>query len=327
MDTDSNKIKKVMYEGELHIGDSTLPCYVLENGTRVLSGLGMQSALHMVEENENNSTISGTRLGRYLNQKSLEPFIYKNKDKAAFNPIICYKGDSKINGYEATILADICEAFLEARKSIKLAPRQRIIAEQSEVLMRGFARVGIIALVDEATGYQYDRERFELQKVLDAYISDEVLKWQLTFTDEFYRHIFRLWKIPYTANGIKNRPGVIGKLTVKYIYSQLPEEVIKKIKSNSTPLPNGGYKHKWHQSLTTDVGREHLKKQINEVVALMSISDTKEQFIKLFNKRYSNYEQIEFEFDDVENANSDVGNSTNAHTNVEKISLFDDIKQ
>lgn len=323
MVTNSEKSKKVMYEGEINIGGFVLPCYVLEDGTRVLSGNAMQYALNITSEDDK----SGSKLALILSQKTLEPFIYKDKTPAYFEPISCFKGNQKINGYEASILADICEAFLEARRQIKLAPRQERIAQQCEILMGGFARVGITALVDEATGYQYDRERFELQKVLNAYISDEVLKWQLTFTDEFYRHIFRLWKIPYTAKSIKNRPGVIGKLTVKYIYSQLPEEVIKKIKSNSTPLPNGGYKHKWHQSLTTDVGREHLKKQINEVVALMSISDTKEQFIKLFNKRYSNYEQIEFEFDDVENTNADVGNSTNAHTNVEKISLFDDIKQ
>lgn len=323
MVTNSEKSKKVMYEGEINIGGFVLPCYVLEDGTRVLSGNAMQYALNITSEDDK----SGSKLALILSQKTLEPFIYKDKTPAYFEPISCFKGNQKINGYEASILADICEAFLEARRQIKLAPRQERIAQQCEILMGGFARVGITALVDEATGYQYDRERFELQKVLNAYISDEVLKWQLTFTDEFYRHIFRLWKIPYTAKSIKNRPGVIGKLTVKYIYSQLPEEVIKKIKSNSTPLPNGGYKHKWHQSLTTDVGREHLKKQINEVVTLMSISDTKEQFIKLFNKRYSNYEQIEFEFDDVENTNADVGNSTNAHTNVEKISLFDDIKQ
>lgn len=72
----------------------------------------------------------------------------------------------KINGYEATILLDICDGFLDARKNIKLSPRQEIIAHQAEILMRSFAKVGIIALVDEATGYQYKREKDELQKIL-----------------------------------------------------------------------------------------------------------------------------------------------------------------
>nr|DAP10664.1 MAG TPA: hypothetical protein [Caudoviricetes sp.] len=73
-------------------------------------------------------------------------------------------------------MADICEAFLEARNSIELSTRQRIIADQREILIRGFARVGITALVDEATGYQYERERDALQSILKAYINEEHLK-------------------------------------------------------------------------------------------------------------------------------------------------------
>lgn len=87
---------------------------------------------------------------------------------------------------------DICDAFLEARKHINLSPRQAIIAEQCEILMRSFAKIGIIALVDEATGYQYDRERDELQKILRSYISEELLPWQKRFPDIFYTELFRL---------------------------------------------------------------------------------------------------------------------------------------
>lgn len=71
------------------------------------------------------------------------------------------------------------------------------------MLIRSFAKVGIISLIDEATGYQYDRERNELQRILKAYVSEEILKWQLTFTDEFYKEIFRLWNYSYTPNNIK----------------------------------------------------------------------------------------------------------------------------
>jgi hypothetical protein len=38
-------------------------------------------------------------------------------------------------------------------------------------LLRGFARVGIIALVDEATGFQRDRTKDALSKILEAYIA------------------------------------------------------------------------------------------------------------------------------------------------------------
>lgn len=256
----------------------SIDCYVLENGKRVLSGRGMQKILNMTESD------SGSRIDRYLTQKSLKPFIYKDKTAGHYTPIECYKGDQKINGYEAEILIDICDAFLEARKHTKLSSRQEKIATQAEILMRSFAKVGLIALIDEATGYQHERERDELQKILSAYISDQILRWQKTFDNDFYIQIFRLWKLPYTSKFINNKPAFIGKLTIKYVYEQLPDGVFEKIKENTPKTKSGNYKYRLHQSLTEEVGREHLKKQINQVTVLMEASDTKEDFEELFNK-------------------------------------------
>lgn len=318
----NDKLNKIAYEGEINLAGYVIPCYVLEDGTRVLSGRGMQNALKMVDD----KTSSGKRLDRYLDQKSLEPFIYKEKDRSMFEPLECYKGDKKVNGYEATILADICEAFLDARNSIKLAPRQQIIAKQAEILMRGFARVGIAALIDEATGYQYDRERFELQKILNAYISEAILKWQLTFTDDFYKQLFRLWGIPFTPQNIKRKPQFVGGLTNKYIYSQMPKGVVEAIKEKAERNPKGNYKYRWHQALTLDVGKEHLKQQITEVTTLMAVSNDKDEFNKLFKKKYSNYEQLEFDFE-FDAKNNQLYKSEEIENpltdNVEQLSLFD----
>jgi hypothetical protein len=88
-------------------------------------------------------------------------------------------------GYEATVLADICDAVLEARKAGKLTSKQQHIAAQCEILVRGFARVGIIALVDEATGYQADRARDALAKILQAFVAKELREWVKRFPGEF----------------------------------------------------------------------------------------------------------------------------------------------
>lgn len=290
---------KIIHEGEITLGEMAIPCYVLEDGTRVLSGRGMQEALKMVDSDDESKPTSGARLNRYLEQKTLQTYIYKGKEPGHFDPIICYQGDKKINGFEATILADICDAFLEARKHIKLSSRQSIITDQCEILIRGFARVGIIALIDEATGYQYDRERFELQKILNAYISDEIVKWQLTFTDDFYKQIFRLWGLPFIPKYIKNKPSFIGKLTTKYIYEGLPKGIISKIKENAGKTEKGNWKFKWHQTLTPEIGREHLKKQIIQVTTLMEVSESKEQFNALFQQKYNKKPiQLQLEFDE-----------------------------
>ena len=139
---------KVLFKGVMDLGGMQIPCYVLDNGVRVLSGRGMQESLKMVEADEGRKT-SGTRLVRYLNQKSLKPFISKYLGVDHFVPLKCMDGGHVIYGYRAEALADICDAFLEARKNIQLSPRQEVIASQCETLMRAFARVGIIALVDE----------------------------------------------------------------------------------------------------------------------------------------------------------------------------------
>lgn len=291
--------KEIKNRGELILGGLVIPCYVLEDGTRVLSSRGMQDALKMVDKAEDSKQKSGTRLARYLSQKSLKPFIFNNKSEDHFKPIICYDKGHKINGYEATVLVDICDGILEARKHINLSPRQSIIAEQCEILVRAFAKVGIIALVDEATGYQYERERFELEKILNAYISDEILKWQLTFTDDFYREIYRLWGLPFIPKYIKNKPSFIGKLTTKYIYEQLPKGVVDRIKEKTGKTEKGNWKYKWHQALTPEIGREHLKKQIIEVTTLMSISQSKEQFDSLFQQKYNTTPvQLQLEFNE-----------------------------
>jgi len=113
--------KQIKMEGVLDLAGYKIPCYILDDGTRVLSGRGMQESLKMVDDSETGKKSSGARLIRYLGQKSLKPFIYKDKGMVHFEPLICYKGDKKINGYEATILADICDGILEARKHIPLS--------------------------------------------------------------------------------------------------------------------------------------------------------------------------------------------------------------
>ena len=311
--------RQVKKEGVLELSGFEIPCYVLDDGTRVLSGRGMQEALKMVDEPEKGSQTPGTRLIRYLTQKSLKPYIYKDRQVDHFEPLICYKGESKINGYEATVLADICDAILEARKNIKLSSRQEKIATQCEILMRGFAKVGIIALVDEATGYQYDRERKELQTILKLFVSNEILAWQQAFHLGFYKEIFRLWSIPFTNQNIKRKPLFVGKLTNELVYKNLPKGtfILDKLKSKTPRTEAGNFKYRLHQSLTQDVGRESLKKVIYSIETLAAISDNKEQFRRLVEDRYGQREIHFAEFwDMVETNNPNKPNKPTAFDNL-----------
>jgi hypothetical protein len=311
--------RKITHEGEIVLGNHKIPCYILDDGTRVLSARGMQDALKMVDESEKGTQKAGTRLTRYLGQKTLKPFIYKDKTLDHYKPMDCYKGKSKINGYEATLLADICEGFLEARKSIDLSARQQIIANECEILVRGFARVGIIALVDEATGYQYEREKDALQVVLQAYINEELLKWQKMFPDAFYYEIFRLKRWDYTVSGIKKRPSVIGTWTKKLIYEQLPKGVLEELQVKTPKSVSGNYTARFFQSLTPDIGHPALTAQIYKVIGLMNASSNWKDFNALFNRMVnkSNGEQ-ELNFDAIE---TDIAKSS--IIDAKEMSLFD----
>jgi hypothetical protein len=277
-------IPRATHAGVLKIGGIEIPCYVLEDGRRLLSQRGMVKALGM----SSGSTANGAdRLVAFATQKSLEPFISR-ENTAPMEPFrfVPPHGGNPALGYNATILADICDAVLEARKAGLLLKRQIHIADRCEILMRGFARVGIIALVDEATGYQEDREKNELRRILEAYISGELLAWAERFPREFYRELFRLWGWHFDSMSAK-RPRMVGKLTKALIYKKLPPGVLEELEKKNPPVYEGGYrKHQHHRYLTPDIGNIHLEKHVASVTTLMKISPTWEVFMAHFEQAF-----------------------------------------
>jgi len=273
----------------LKLGDFEIPCYVLENEKRVLSQSELIRALGM--SRGSSSKTGGDRLTGFLGGKALNAFISKELADASNNPIkFTPPHGGSAFGYEATILADICDAVLEARKAGALLSQQRHIAIRCEELMRGFAIVGIIALVDEATGYQYARDRKELHKILEAYINPELLTWTKRFPDEFYKEIFRLNDWSYNPMTVK-KPQVIGIWTNKLIYEQLPPGVLNELKKQTPKDIKGRRKHQFHRLLTDDIGNPHLEKQIAAVVPIMRLSTTWKKFKENFAKAFKTGQQ------------------------------------
>lgn len=278
----------------LRIGELSIPCYVLEDGTRVFSGRGIQRVL-------GSSASSGTWLSRFVNNSEVTPYIQTGIIDQINNPIKFKRpnasgSQSITNGYEVTILIDICDAILRANQTGIL--ENIILAKQADIIIRAVAKVGIIALVDEATGYQYEREKDALQIVLQAYISDELLKWQRMFPDTFYFEIFRLNGWDYTVNGIKKRPGVIGTWTNELIYKQLPKGVLEELKVKTPKSKEGNYTARFFQSLTPDIGHPSLTAQIYKVIGIMNISRNWTEFKSNFNRMVDrNNGQTEIDFD------------------------------
>jgi len=182
----NNTILDAIYSGPLTIGDIELDCAVLDGGVRVLSERAVHRAFgskrggsHWKRMKENEG---GANLPSFLSAKNYSDFINNDLEVALRTPIIyqANKGATPANGIRAELLPEICGVFLSARRQGKLHPSQEHLALQAEILMEAFAKVGIIALVDEATGYQIDRSHDALRLLLSKYIAEGLQKWLKT---------------------------------------------------------------------------------------------------------------------------------------------------
>jgi hypothetical protein len=281
----------------LRIGETEIAAYVLEGETRVLSQRGVQTGIGM-------STSGGSggahRLAQFIEglaQKGVDcsELAVRIRNPILFRPI---PGGKAAYGYEATILADICDAVLTARRLPgALLTQQAHIADQCELLVRGFARVGIIALVDEATGYQYARKSRDLAQILEAFIAKELQPWVKTFPDDYYAQLFRLRGLEFPRDTVK-RPQYFGTLTNDIVYKRLAPGVLSELKKVIPKNDKGRRKAALSQALTRNVGYPKLREHLGAAVAFMKLSRDYHDFIDKMDTHYPRFgEQYRFAFD------------------------------
>ena len=284
-----NAIPRATHSGELKLGSATIPCFVLEGGKRVVSQSALITALGM--KPGGNPTHRADRLANFAAGKRISPFISKELMARIVSPInfIPHTGGAAGYGYEATFLADLCESILNARAEGTLQKQQEHIAHQAELLVRGLSRVGIIALVDEATGYQAERDRDALAKILEAFIAKELQPYVKTFPPDYYKELFRLRKWKWTEKNLQSRPTLVGELTNNIVYQRLAPGVLEELRKETPRDDKGRLKRKLHQKLTPDVGHPKLRELLVSVVTLMKISPDYATFESHLNKVHTKF--------------------------------------
>lgn len=254
-----------MFRGNLEIGDMELEGHVLSDGRRVLTQREVVRALSGGRESGN--------LNRYLDRN---PMFNRSLE----SEIVHFRvpGSNVIAaGYEATLLIEICEAYLDARYAEKLKPSQSKLARQAEIIIRACAKVGIIALIDEATGYQEVRAKQALQIKLQAFIADDMQEWARMFPQEFFFELARLEGVRYSP---RLRPIRWGKYIMAFVYDAIDEDVGKELRERN---PNPHYMKNHHQWLT-DFAKGKVHDQIERVIAIMKLCDDMEDFRRSFSK-------------------------------------------
>lgn len=271
-------IPSATHYGEVRIGGAIIPCAVLEDGRRVVVQRQVVGLLTGNPRGGLNRYFAATNIAPYVPAK----FAGVNLDDAA----IVFEADGqKAHGYEGEDIVDICRMYLQARKADVLLPNQIHLAERAEIIVLSLAKLGITALIDEATGYQEVRDRRALQALLDKYLRHEHAAWAKRFPDEFYREMFRLrgWQYP-TPGGA--RPGVVGIYTNDLVYERIAPGLLEELEQRNPKSETGHRKSKHHQWMTADVGDPALTNHIHAVMGMMRAAESWDQFMRLMDRAY-----------------------------------------
>lgn len=279
------------HDGPLHLGEAVIPAAVLNDKRRVLTQSGVMKALGRARQAKGRSYYDGdVNLPAFITAKNLKPFIPKELFVTSSQIEFRHKGGGKAFGYPAELLPKICGVFIDADEAGKLTKLQKHIAAKARVLLRGLAETGIIALVDEATGYQDERPKDDLQKILAAYISPTLLPWAERFPVEFFKEMFRVygWPWPFAENEYKGPlgPRFAGKLIKKIIFENLPPGVLDELERLNPPNEKWQRKSRMTQLLTSQIGHPHVEKLVAVNTALLKASDNRDDFWRAYRRNF-----------------------------------------
>lgn len=281
----------------LKFGNIEVGCYVLNNGQRVLSGRGIQKAIGYPSKSGQwmNSFCNLAGLSTYLNagentisEQLSKPIPFKRND-AGGSQSITY-------GYEATLLVDICTAIIDA-KNAGVFDNSLMVASANAIVV-AVAKTGIIALVDEATGYNRakSRARNELQAFLDSFLAKEASRWMKMFDDSFFEDLYKMhnWTWEQTAK----KPQIVGKWINDIVYERIGPRIYAELQELNPANEKGNRRYKHHQLFTSDVGKPALREHLHTLHAFAILANYDwEKFMhnvdKVFPKKYQQLDMLD----------------------------------
>jgi hypothetical protein len=258
LDTGNAKIPKAKWLGTLSMGEAELPVFVLDNGVRVISRTGATGLL--------TDKKGGGNLESYLQVGALAKYMPPDLPGLSIEFELAEVVNKRVLGFSAETFIEICRSYVKALSDGALeTDRQREIAVKASMFLASCAKVGLIALIDEATGYQYDRAVDALQVKLKAFLAEEMRDWEKTFPNDLWVEFGRLtnWK-----GSVTQRPKYWGHLVTELVYGYLDADVCRWLKNNH-PQPRHG--RNWHQWLSEQYG---LQKLVQHIYILIGVAKT-----------------------------------------------------
>lgn len=279
----------------LPLGNRKIQCYVLEDGTAVLSQRGMQEALNLGQSH-------GTKLTHLLSQSSVNKYIDSDLAMVLNNPIRFVRpgrGGVVSKGFEATTLTKLCRAILKARREKEFVDNAYLqtIAMESEIIVAAFSDVGIIATIYEITGYEKIKDRDVYQKYVEKFIRKEYAAWVKRFPIRFFELMCDLKGWNYQKNKTKYYPAM-GHVINDVIYERLAPNILDELKKvNPIDKETKSRKVKQHQWLTEDIGIPSLAEHLIGVMALATANKEWRKFYSQLNRVYPTFKSRQLYLD------------------------------
>lgn len=295
--------RAIVVESDLFIGDTKLTCSVLNDGRRVIKDTSLFNALDRKRKGETriegfppiigSKTLAGLLNEMYPEQiETITPF-----------EVAEFSGKTG-KWYDANTIPIICDIYMEAEKQGLIKPGQQHVLEKAKILLRSLAKVGITALIDEATNYQDTRGKDELQILLEKFISEELRPYSREFKSDYFEQLFRLYKLPYDPTTTR-RPRYFAGFTKKYVYDMLPPNVWEKLDEKNPLIYNSeknrsDRKHRLHQYLSEENGLKFLREHLESLVTVMKLSqdmeDYKEKFALVYADKIKTLEKMKLQY-------------------------------
>lgn len=265
------KPPKVWGKGPVRFFDMELDCYILQDGTPLLNKGKMMKAIGRAWKGA-----SRTDRPNFIGAVNLQPFI-RSELEEKLKGIEFYDGSKLISGYHADILPLVCNVYLEAREAGVLSNSQQPIAQKCEILIRSFARVGIVALIYEQLGFERFKHPDALRMLIESYLSEEIRKWSKEFPDELFFQMDRIFGKTRTTS--RNRPKYYANFIRKYIYEPIEKGLILSELDQRNPTNEKGRRVvRHHQIMNEDKGLPTLRAQIWQVTGVLKVSANKRKY-------------------------------------------------
>ena len=261
---------KMLYKGVLNLAGTRIPCAVIE-GPRGIQRVILGGRSGASKRLKAAASEDGALVPIFVAPGQLVPFIDADLRDGPLTPIEYLDGETVERAYDAAILPAVCDVWLRARHAGALQKQQESKAHKAELLMRALAQTGIVALVDEATGYEKIRPQNALQAYLELVIRKELAAWAKKFPDEFYENIYKLrgWKWPGMQ---KNRFSAVAGYTRDLVYERLGPGVLQELERKSPRNESGNRPNKLHQWLTEDVGEPMLAQHLHALLMFQRLA-------------------------------------------------------